>query len=360
MILLDRYLLVQFFKYFFLVLCSLIAVYLLVDFFERIDNFTNAGKPVNLALKYMLLKVPVMYDQLVPVCILLAGIITMGLLNHNHEMMALKAAGICTSRIVRPMLIGALLSIMLTIVMAQWVLPPAISATNKIWYEEIKRQVPRGIDRNGRIYYRGRQGVYTFRKTHAKQTRFNNFIYTVWDSDYQLQKFITANQAIYEDGVWHLHNGQVKQKKTTGNDYDISFFVSETFPLPEKPEDFFIPPYHAKEMSLTDMYERARAGYVQDSNIAWADFHGRLSYIFLGLPLILIGLPIILIAHQKWRHDLSLAVPISSGIAFVAWGWWSASQSMAKAAYLHPAIAAWSIHLLVSGLGIFLIRRQNR
>ena len=77
MTLLDRYLLKQFIKNFLLVLISLVSIYLLIDFFEKIDNFSDAGKPTSLAIKYLLLKIPIIYDQLLPVCILLAGIITL-------------------------------------------------------------------------------------------------------------------------------------------------------------------------------------------------------------------------------------------------------------------------------------------
>ena len=39
MILLDRYIFMQFFKNIMLVLAALVTIYLLIDFFERIDNF---------------------------------------------------------------------------------------------------------------------------------------------------------------------------------------------------------------------------------------------------------------------------------------------------------------------------------
>ena len=51
MILLDRYLFKQFTKIMVLVLTALVAIYLLVDFFERIDDFIQAQKPLSLAIK---------------------------------------------------------------------------------------------------------------------------------------------------------------------------------------------------------------------------------------------------------------------------------------------------------------------
>jgi len=98
--LLDRYLMAQFAKNLALVLCSLVAIYLLVDFFERMDNFLEAKKTIGLAIKYLLLKLPFMYVQLIPVCILLAGVITLGILNQHFEFMALMASGISVLRFV--------------------------------------------------------------------------------------------------------------------------------------------------------------------------------------------------------------------------------------------------------------------
>ena len=86
----------------------------------------------------------------------------------------------------------------------------------------------------------------------------------------------------------------------------------------------------------------------------------RVSFIFLGVPLLMLGLPLLLIAHQKWGRDLSLAVPLSCGLAFTAWGCWSVMQSLAKSALINPYLAAWSVHFVIGVFGTFLILQQDR
>ena len=61
--LLQRYIFGQFSRYFLMVVSSLMAIYLLVDFFEKMDNFSEAGKTTALALQYLLLKIPVIIQQ---------------------------------------------------------------------------------------------------------------------------------------------------------------------------------------------------------------------------------------------------------------------------------------------------------
>lgn len=95
-------------------------------------------------------------------------------------------------------------------------------------------------------------------------------------------------------------------------------------------------------------------------NQTWLDFHDRISYICLGIPLLLLGLPMLILINERWGRDTSLAIPASCGLAFGAWIWWGAFQSMAKVSFLHPIPASWTVHFLVGRAWDFLLRRQNR
>lgn len=358
MTLLDRYLIKQFFKNLLLIVTALVSIYFLVDFFERIDNFVDASKPMSLALKYFLLKLPFMVDMLQPVCILLAGVITLGLLNHNHEFMALKAGGISTSRITRPLFLSACAVTLAALCIAEWILPPTFSETERIWNEEVHQKIPKGILRKGRIYFRGEQGIYTFIRSAEGKDTFTDFSYTEMTSSFEPKHLLTAEKATW-DGQWSFHNGQTKTPiSIADNTYTITLFEQTTIPLPETPKDFFAPTYKASELSLSTLYANS-TNAKSDKLLAVINLHSRLSFIFLGIPLIFIGIPVILIISNKWGRDLTLAVPISCGIAFAAWSWWSTSQSMAKAAYLPPIVAAWAMPLIVCPLGFWLLKRQE-
>jgi lipopolysaccharide export system permease protein len=356
--LLDRYLILQFIRNLLLVLGGLLAIYLLVDFFERVDNFMEAKKGIGLAVKYLLLKVPFIYEQMIPVSVLLAGIITLGVLNHHHEFMALKASGIPATRIIRPLFVASLLFIVLTLGISQWVLPPTLAATNRIWYEEVNSQTPKGIERNGRIYFRGADGIYSFARPTPTENNFTDFSYTTWDRDFRLATLLTASRATWDKGTWTLHDGQFKTMLPDQR-HEVQLFTSRTVPLPETPEDFFIPAYKAQEKSLSQLISAAMAAEKPMASEAWTLLQKKLSYIFLGLPLLLLGLPVLLAMHRTRGRDLALAIPVSCGLAFAAWGIWSATQAMAHAAYLPPMLASWSIHLLGGGLGFYLIRRHD-
>lgn len=354
MTLLFKYIISQFFRNFLLVTIAFAAIYLLVDFFERIDNFMEAGKSIFLALTYFSLKVPLIVEQLSPVSILLSGVVTMGLLNQSKELLAMKAAGINMGTILRPIFSGALLLTICILAMAQWLLPRTMAAINDIWYVKVNATIPLGIHRNGRFYYRGRDGFYTFGRPDPKTFRYTDFIYTTWKKDYSFDRQITAETATWENNRWVLSQGVAKKTDDTGEIHATIFKLRE-FTFPEQPRSFFVPVYRYTERSLTDLLRNALKK--KNDAVLWANFHGRISYIVFGLPLLLLGIPVLLLINQRWGRDLSFAIPASCGLAFVVWGIWSVMQALSKASYLSPWISAWVLHILVAGLGYAMLRK---
>ncbi len=357
--LLKRYIILQFCKNILMLVLSFIAIYLLIDFFEKIDNFMEKGKSMALVGRFFLLSIPFIIEQMGPVCILLAGVVTFGVLNHSNELIALKSCGIPLKKISGPIIAGGVAATLLLLSLSQFVLPKTVSQTNRIWNKEVKGRVPLGIYRNGRYYYQGNRHFYSFARPDPKQNVFPFFSYASWNEHYELTGLVAAEHASWEDGDWILQNGQVQLALGKG-DFRTEIFSRRIFNFTEKPEDFFIPQYRSNELSLLELYRDALHQEVpEDRTVAWANFYGRISYILLGLPLLMLGLPMLLMVYRKWGRDLSLAVPVSCGLAFACWGCWGTLQSLAKAGYIPPLAAALSIHLAVGLLGYILLLRED-
>lgn len=359
MTLLNRYILAQFARTFCTVAAGFVAIYILVDFFEKIDNFVEAGKSIGLIFEFFILSIPFIIDMLGPVLILLSGVISLGMLNHNHELTAMMASGIHMRTIIKPILIGAIIFTMLFLAMAQWLLPRTIAATNTIWYENVKGMVPLGIFRNGRYYYQGKEGFFSFARPWPDKNIFFDFSYSSWNKDHKLETLVAAKKAEWDEKGWHLTDGQI-QRNINPDDFRTTLFTHQDFAFPERPDFFFIPKYQSAELSLTELFQ---AIYKQDTHhetvVAKTNFYSRISYALLGLPLLLLGLPVLLISYKKWGKDLSVAIPASCGIAFVAWGLWGALQSLARVDYMSPLLAAVLIHIIFGVSGFLLLHKQG-
>lgn len=353
--LLDRYIFKQFIWNLTLVLGGLLSLYLLIDFFEKVDDFTEKGKTVAYTLQFFMLKIPDIYFQLSPVCILLAGIVTLGILNQNKEAVALNAGGISFVRILVPLVLSSLIMTFATMAISQWLLPITSTKANSIWEGEIRKRQTEGIIRNKNVFYHGKKGIYTFTNNN-NHTVFKNFLYTSWDENRKVTLFLTAKKARF-NGRWTLTNG-IKKTTTPDNNFAITSFDTLTIDLDETPADFFTPVFRPGEHSISELWTRAKKDSPQ-SSARLLDLHSRLSFIFLGIPLLLFAIPITTQIHNKWGRDLTVAVPFSCALAFVVWGIWSTLQAMTKLSFISPFTGSWSVHIMASIIALIWIGRQN-
>ncbi|MCI5224969.1 MAG: YjgP/YjgQ family permease, partial [Candidatus Electrothrix sp. AR4] len=209
--LLTRYIIIQFCKNMLMLVLSFIAIYLLIDFFEKIDNFMEKGKSMALVGRFFLLSIPFIVEQMGPVCILLAGVVTFGVLNHSNELIALKSCGIPLKKIAGPIITAGIVATLLLLSLSQFVLPKTVSQTNRIWNKEVKGRVPLGIYRNGRYYYQGNNHFYSFARPDPKQNVFPFFSYASWNKKYELTGLVASEHASWHNGTWVLKNGQVQR-----------------------------------------------------------------------------------------------------------------------------------------------------
>jgi len=360
MTLLFRYLFKMFTKNLLLVLASFAGIYLLIDFFERIDNFLEKNLPFSLAAKYFLCKLPLIAEQLLPVSIMLAGIVTVGLLHHNRELLSLQAAGIGMPRIVRPVFLAALFITLLGLASSQWLMPTTQSEVNRIWYQKVNQLVPTGILRSGMIFYKGSEGFYTVGQPHGdEKNAYTPFSYISWDKSFGFKQLITARMGRWSDGRWQLTDGIRKSADKEGK-LEVQPFEEQSISLPEGPDTLLAPPYRAEELSLSELYRNSHSAREQERSEAGLKLSEKLSYISLGIPLLFIGLPVLLAICRSQKRDLSLAIPVSFLLAFLVWGVWGVLQSLAKTAYIPTFVAAWLVHLVIITSGIGFIRRFSR
>lgn len=358
--LLTRYLFKQFSKNFTLILAGFVGVYLLVDFFARIDNFMEKKLPFSLAAKYFLCKIPLMVEQLLPVVIMLAGVITVGLLHQNRELLGLQAAGNSLAKIIWPTVLAAVVFTIFGLASSQWILPATQVSVDRIWYQKVNHQASAGILRRGLIFYKGRGGFYTVgRPRGSNQNVFEPFSYVSWDKSYGFKQLITARQGKWTGKQWLLTDGTSESGNNSGT-FRVKPFAKQLVSLPEGPKVLLLPPYLAEEQSLSELYNEARTQPEMQGRNALQDLAEKLSYLTLGIPLLLIGLPLLLVICRNQRRDLSIAIPASCLLAFMVWGIWGVLQSLAAASRVHLWVAAWLIHAVVISSAILFIRRLAR
>ena len=123
---LDRERYWAFIKAYFICFTALVGLYVVIDAFSNLDEFSEIAKPPQLFYnmgRYYLIKTTLFYDQICGVITMMAAIFTVTWMQRNNELLAMLAAGISTQRIIRPVLVSALAISGLAVVNQELIMP---------------------------------------------------------------------------------------------------------------------------------------------------------------------------------------------------------------------------------------------
>ena len=111
---LDEYVVREFLNTFFLVLAGFVMLMLVFTFFELVGDILRNHIALSTVGDYLINLTPSMLYQIAPLAVLIAVLVTFGVLNRNSELIAMKATGISLYRLVVPIVsIAAILAVSL-------------------------------------------------------------------------------------------------------------------------------------------------------------------------------------------------------------------------------------------------------
>src|SRR5215467_638194 len=109
--LIDRLLIRAYFKAYLVCLTSLLGLYIVVDLFTNLDEFTSKHHSISGIVHHVGFyygnHVALIFDRLCEAIVLLAGMFTIAWMQRNNELLPLLSAGVSTRRVVQPVLLSA-------------------------------------------------------------------------------------------------------------------------------------------------------------------------------------------------------------------------------------------------------------
>jgi lipopolysaccharide export system permease protein len=124
---LDRQYLVSFFRQYLIVLSSLLSLYVVVDLFTNLNDFTGNksgfGAVVNHIVGYYSVQVLLIFDRLSEAITLIGAVFTVALMQRNNELLPQLSAGVPTRRVILPVLVGGLLTTAFGPLVNEFVIP---------------------------------------------------------------------------------------------------------------------------------------------------------------------------------------------------------------------------------------------
>jgi lipopolysaccharide export system permease protein len=354
-ILLDRYILSAFARVFFLSLAAFVGIYLLVDFFEKVDDFIAHQAQVSSYLLYFANKIPVIAVQVAPLAVLMGTFMTLGGLTRTNELTAMRTAGISLFRITAPLLSAGLLLALLTLGVSEYLVPLSVRKINYLFLTEVKGQEQQLIARD-RIWLREGNRIVNIRYAVPGQGELRGItIYSLGD-DFRLVQRTDADQAAYTDGRWIFDNATERSFDPESGTLTATD-RQQTSPavLDRPPEDFGLARQDNEELGfrqLRDLSVKLEAdGY--DSTRYRVDMHGRLATPFASLIMAFLGIPFAL--RTARGASLALGIGISVGIGVTFYIFQATLLAFGYSGILPAAVAAWAPNLLFLLLGLWLM-----
>ncbi len=339
----TRYLLTEFLKILSLLTVSFISLFLVIDFFERIDDFIESQVGIFETAIYFLFKIPFITTQMLPVAVLIGVIISLGLLMRSHEITALRANGISPYRIFSPFILTAVLIALISFTINEVAMPYFNAKASRIWNVKVKKK-PIGMLRHEKIWYKGHQSIYNIQVVDLKNKMLKGITIHRFDNDFNLTQRLDAKCAKWINESWYFYEGIIKTIYPDGSS-NVETFREKMIFLPEKMEDFCCMEKTVEEMSYRELKNYVkmikREGYSATSYLP--DMYAKVSFPCVNIIMPIIGLAII------WRvgehGGIPIGIVIGVGAGFIYWIVHALSLSLGHAGILPPMLSAWMANL---------------
>ncbi len=368
-LILDEYVMGSFLRNFALVLVSLIILFIIFTFFELIGDILRYRTPLVVVGDYLLNLIPFILNSVLPLCSLVAVLITFGALNRNSELTAMKATGISLYRIVAPMLVVATLLSALLFVFDETYLPAA-NRRQEALLSEIKGKPAQTFLRPDRKWISGQTN--SAKGSPAEPTRI--FYYQFFDPDknvfanltvfefqpgtFNLTRRIFAQSVRWDDKLneWVFEDGWQRTFQGESTATYQPFTVS-TFPeIHEQPSYFKKEDRQSEQMSYKEL-----ATYINDLRQSGFDtmrlrvqLNRKLAYPLMTLVLAILAIPFALFAGKRG----SIAgVGTAIGVAISYWVIAGIFENLGDVNSLPALLAAWSPDVLFAIAGTYLLLR---
>jgi lipopolysaccharide export system permease protein len=353
---LDRYILKEFLKTFSLIVLSLICLYLIVDFFERIRMFLSNDATAFQMASYFIYNIPTILSQMIPVTFLLSTLLTFGLLSKNSEITAMKSNGVSLYRISMPVIVFSLFVCIFAFLLAEFITPYTNQKAKHIKLVEVQKRKKLGSFKENQIWYKSEKGIYNFTVFDPEKATLKGVKINFLDRDMNLTKRIDAREALWSEGKWHFRD-LVITTFPEGNFPVLERASSMIIDLPETPADFTVVQKDTAEMGFWELQrfiEKVRSeGY--DATQYVTDLQGKIAFSLVSLILAVLGVSFSL----KSERSGGVAQGVGAGIiiGFSYWIVFAFSMSLGHAGTLPPFIAAWSANILLGAAALFLFSR---
>ena len=358
----DTYLLSSFLFYLVVVLASFISMLEVYYFFELTGDMLKNSSLVTM-FNYLFFLIPQLVYWTLPLSVLVAVLVTLGVLSKQNEVTAFKACGVSLYRLSAPILLastlfaGALFGFNYSYVPAanrkQDALRDEIKGRPKQTYLNPNRKWIMGND--SRIYY------YKYLDS-TEQVMVGVSVFELDPESFALKRQIQAQRAYWSAPIraWVFENGWSSdfignKRIVPRHDFQATTFAE----LKEGPDYFLREAVQEKQMNFLELQryigDLQQTGLV-DTRKLQVRYHLKFATPLFAMIMAMIAAPF---GFQVGNRGAMTGIGVSLVIAAVYSGIQPLFEKIGDVGLLPPAVAAWSPDVIFALVGGFLLLRMR-
>jgi LPS export ABC transporter permease LptG len=357
---LDRYVAATYARVAGLSAIAMAGIFYISTFLDLSDKVFRGQATWGMLAAFFWYITPQYIYYIVPLSVLLAALVTIGLLTKNSELVVMKACGISLYRVALPMVGGAIVAGGVLFLLEQTVLGPSNRRAEAIRHV-LRGGSPQTFDVLLRRWVVGTNGdIYHFDYYDPRTLALSGLtIYEFGDRMPILARRTFAERAVYIGGpdgsdMWRLEQGWTRELTDTGDTKTFTPFAKTPVDI-ENTAYFTTQPPDERFMSysqLRDYTDRLRrSGF--DVSAQLVALERKISFPFVTIVMTLLAVPF---AVTTGRHGAMYGIGVGIVLAIAYWTAISIFAALGAGGLVNPALAAWAPNLLFgAGAGYLLL-----
>src|SRR6201987_1078850 len=355
--LIDDYVLRDFFVYLGMILSTFIVLLLVFTLFELLGDILRNKVSALVVAEYLLNVTPYLLYNVAPLVMLLAVLVTFGLMERSNEITAIKATGPSIYRIVTPVIAAAAL-LAGTLFVADQLYLPHTNKRQEALHNQIKGKPPQTYLRPDRKWIFGQNNdIYYYQFFDPDRDQFGNIsVFQLDKATFTITSRIHADRAHWADNLnrWVYEQGWERALNISAIANYRPFEVA-TFPALHE-----TPGYFKKEVKqYTEMNYTELRRYIRDLQQSGFDvvrlrmqLHEKLSYPLITLIVAILAIPFSMSTGKRGAIT-GVAVGIAVVVFYIVVTRFF--EAMGNQSLLPAAMAAWAPDMIFVLVGGYLI-----
>ena len=351
----DRYILRSLISAFLGSLFLFLFLYIIIDLFERLDEILKNRIPLSVLRDYYLTFLPTIFHHTAPLASLLSCSYTLGRLNRDNEILALRTSGLSILKISKSVIFfGLTLSICVFFINERYayLAQKEIRDIEAEYFSKEKSQNFKNLaflGENNRLYF--------IQNFYPEKNKIEGITILEHDENFNLSAKIIAEKGVFQKDFWILYESL--RYRTTPDGSILGrpvYFDEKVSDIREKPQDLIRERISPEFMNIKDLSryinKLARAEAETVVRNFKVDLHNKIASPFTSLIILFPAIPLAFSMRKKRVGFFSLGICIILGFFYYVIG--SICLNLGKIGVFPPFLSAWLSHLLFLSMGIYL------